>query len=670
EQGGDGRSSVRMSDMDLDGRLDVVLVGASMSASRLTAGEATVQLLANKSGNGEGSTLDMSDADLDGDLSIVGGGGGAVHLSRIAAQTVDIQLEKSGGDLRSSVRMSDMDLDGLHVSGSSSTSVESSRVEGAVQIEGLGSGSSTRLKEVTIAKRIDKSSPILMLQINDSETNTLDDVVVEGAVQIQGAGGSTQLHDVQISPKYIDKSSPALILHVSGSSSTSVESSRVEGAVQIEGLGSGSSTRLKEVTVAKRIDKSSPILMLQINDSGTNVLNEVVVEGDVRVENQLEQDVQATSPPIDLVTGSNVELVNSSITGNFVADNSFSIRYLAEAGDVATESIHISAPSVQVVAQDSEIGGSFQVDSFFDIAYRISSLGDDGSPVVLDGVAAAVLASGLSVGGDFVVDSFFDVTYQLSAGPTGTLPSVSSRLPQSRVTVRDLNVEGDLRLTSSKSLSSSNPLFKESENSGQVVLVERCSVGGGMAVSSFVEVAGDASAAALSHVVGAQLDVQGDLRVADTLDLSNASSFPPGTSLQSSVQLAESSVAGQLVVEGVVTHPARFKVEIDGAPARQIKLQGIRVGGLTLVSQGASRDNVLLQNVQVQASTEVWLGEADDYLRVVDSVFAGQTLFDGGSELELDTLLLRGNQFLHPPQLLDWELLVDEDGDANGRADR
>ncbi|MCA9179563.1 MAG: hypothetical protein KDB14_34140, partial [Planctomycetales bacterium] len=87
-RGGNARSSVRMSDMDLDGRLDVVLVGASMSASRLTAGEATVQLLADKSGIGEGSSLDMSDADLGGDLCIVGGDAGAVHRSRIADQTV------------------------------------------------------------------------------------------------------------------------------------------------------------------------------------------------------------------------------------------------------------------------------------------------------------------------------------------------------------------------------------------------------------------------------------------------------------------------------------------------------------------------------------------------------------------------------------------------------
>jgi hypothetical protein len=73
-------------------------------------------------------------------------------------------------------------------------------------------------------------------------------------------------------------------------------------------------------------------------------------------------------------------------------------------------------------------------------------------------------------------------------------------------------------------------------------------------------------------------------------------------------------------------------------------------------------DDVLIRNTHVAGRTVIQLGTADDRLRIIDSVFAGPSVLDGGSQF--DTLTLKGNRFAFEPELIDWDVVNRDDDNS------
>jgi hypothetical protein len=60
-----------------------------------------------------------------------------------------------------------------------------------------------------------------------------------------------------------------------------------------------------------------------------------------------------------------------------------------------------------------------------------------------------------------------------------------------------------------------------------------------------------------------------------------------------------------------------------------------------------------LTRLTVQGPAEVQTGARDDYLRILDSIFASSVSLDGGAGR--DTVQLSRNEFAVEPLLLNWE---------------
>jgi hypothetical protein len=73
------------------------------------------------------------------------------------------------------------------------------------------------------------------------------------------------------------------------------------------------------------------------------------------------------------------------------------------------------------------------------------------------------------------------------------------------------------------------------------------------------------------------------------------------------------------------------------------------------VLTGDGTDSIDLARVTVRGNLTVSTSGGDDFVRCVDCVFDGQTVFDGGNGQ--DTLELINSKFARRPRLLGWEVM-------------
>jgi len=123
----------------------------------------------------------------------------------------------------------------------------------------------------------------------------------------------------------------------------------------------------------------------------------------------------------------------------------------------------------------------------------------------------------------------------------------------------------------------------------------------------------------------------------------------------SQVLVEQSQIGGQLAVSHGLNQPHPNR----SAAATHVEVSQTRLGALTIESKGDLADHVALNKVGIQNRAIVRLGGGDDHAEVKDSVFAGASLFDGGSEV--DMLLLIGNTFASEPILENWETVTRND---------
>ncbi len=91
----------------------------------------------------------------------------------------------------------------------------------------------------------------------------------------------------------------------------------------------------------------------------------------------------------------------------------------------------------------------------------------------------------------------------------------------------------------------------------------------------------------------------------------------------------------------------------DRSASSSVKLTDSALKGQLSLWTGDGSVKLDLARITADGPAEVHTGSRDDYLRIVNSVFADSVLLDGGAGK--DTLQLSGNQFATEPTLLNWE---------------
>jgi type VI protein secretion system component Hcp len=122
-------------------------------------------------------------------------------------------------------------------------------------------------------------------------------------------------------------------------------------------------------------------------------------------------------------------------------------------------------------------------------------------------------------------------------------------------------------------------------------------------------------------------------------------------------------ITGQKVSAGDAMFLKISAYDLNKGPSplkSQINFSDVEVGGGLVVLGGFGSESVRLERLRVAQRTIIMLDGGDDSLAVVDSVFAGPALFDGGRGDDL--LTLSGNKFEQDRMLQNWEKIIDEPG--------
>lgn len=127
--------------------------------------------------------------------------------------------------------------------------------------------------------------------------------------------------------------------------------------------------------------------------------------------------------------------------------------------------------------------------------------------------------------------------------------------------------------------------------------------------------------------------------------------------------IAGSKIGGKVVFEdrsardpvpGGPTGKKAATLSSHGGPVSTIiTISDSTISGQLQIQSGNGSEEILLDRIKVGGTTEIDTGAGDDLLEVIDSIFEGHALFDGGSGV--DTLILVNNQFLDGEEFLNWE---------------
>jgi hypothetical protein len=150
-----------------------------------------------------------------------------------------------------------------------------------------------------------------------------------------------------------------------------------------------------------------------------------------------------------------------------------------------------------------------------------------------------------------------------------------------------------------------------------------------------------------------------------------------GESKVTNVNLSEVAVGGSLRVlsnaplnltaeNTTAASDAYLKIgEIKGeSKVTNVNLSEVAVGGSLTVRTGSGQESVQLEGIQVVGRTDIALGRGNDFLSIIDGVFNGFALLDGGPGE--DTLLVSPDVLFND----GWRTVNWEPVSVNGRWDR
>ncbi|MCA9190910.1 MAG: type VI secretion system tube protein Hcp [Planctomycetales bacterium] len=674
-------------------------------------------------------------------LGLVGGGAGKVSVSDISISS-KLHIDKiwpilavvaPGGGSQVHVQGADVEGNVLIEVGHDASPSDPTGVVGVATGPGAGKAN---LQDLHFHKRIDKSTPILLLRAPGGGSEvSVSSSTFEGPVRLevgsneasslglvgQGAG-KVSVSDISITSADLDKSSPILALVApGGGSEIRVRGADVEGNVLIEvgheasppdaatgvggGMGAGKA-HLQDLHFRKWIDKSSPILMLRAPGEGNEVsLSSSSFEGPVRMEVGSHRsrgltagggsrvsitdlaialkEFDKSSPVLALVApsgGSEVRVRGADVEGNV----------LIEVGHEADS----SSPPDPASGVRSGMGTGKANLQDLHFHKRI----DKSTPILLL----------RAPGGDSEVslsNSSFEGPVRLEVGSSEASTLGFSGLGTGKVSVRDLSITAD-------AIDKSSPILAiQAPGSGSRVRVRGATVEGSVSIEVGHEPLPPDSATGVSGGMGAGKAQIQDLHLTKWIDKSSPILMLRAPGGGSDVSVSSSTFDGPVRLEvgsnrassiGLVGHGAgkvaiqdlSFTRRIDKSTpllsaslnggGSQIDVQNVDVPGLARIQLGGSNsvdanlvrsnvarildsnfgafdlqslgeisDRVLVERCLFNGEVSVGLSGGDDYLQVVDSIFSGSVLFDGGDGM--DTLVEQGNRFRRPPARLNWE---------------
>jgi type VI protein secretion system component Hcp len=414
--------------------------------------------------------------------------------------------------------------------------------------------------------------------------------------------------------------------------------------LDMSSAGSQSKATLSDVTIERTFDKSSPKLYQPIC-TGKNVSTKMTV---VRCHGaaKLEYDDSPGS----------VDLEGVEIDGGLTVVSSAGLSQLTVAGSSLGASIDKSTPILMLRTSDTkvEMTGS-EVHGAADLKFS-----QGGGAVQLDTVH---IDGGLSIS---------------SGGETSQYLMIHMK----KVLVSSLHAGGSSTMGHGLSVKSSQPLdftAEETTTAGPYYL-------------KFGDIKGEAR----SSVNLSSFAVGGSLRIESTgpLDLTAQDGDTAGPvfikiedikgEAQNSVSLTSFQVGGSLRVEshGPLNLTARdttaaaFDMFLkvgdvagearDESQASTVDLSNLQIGGNLRLLTGAGQETVRLDGLHVAGRTQIALGGGDDSLSVVDSIFEGFALLDGGRDDDL--LSLMRVDFQDGSRIVHWEAPPPGAASARGRS--